>query len=304
MRRPTIRQLQILQALARFRSVGEVAEQLYISQPSVSIQLKNLAELIGMPLYQMQGRNAELTDAGHAVLKSANQIFQTLDNMNTEIDNLRGLITGTLSLSVVTTAQYFLPILLAGFLKHYPQVDVKLEISNRETLFARMRENKDDFYLLGQPPNDLDVIKTPFLDNELVVVAPHRHELVKQSHISLARLSHYPFIMREEGSGTRVALEGFCQQHDIKLHQRMTIASSEAIKSAVAAGLGLAVMSRHSLDFGIMPGLTILNVEHFPITSSWYLVQRSSRQSSLLADAFLDFMKHHGKQVLAAAQTM
>ncbi|MDU0114079.1 MAG: DNA-binding transcriptional LysR family regulator [Psychrosphaera sp.] len=300
-RQPTIRQLQLVQALARYQSLSVVAEKLHISQPSVSIQLKNLSDLLGLPVYQMLGRQLTLTDAGKAVLNSANQIFQTLDNLKTDIDNLQGVVTGTLSISVVTTAQYFLPLLLAAFAKHYPHVDVKLEIANRDKVHARLADKLDDFYLFGQMPQNVEVVETPFLDNELVVVAPERHELTLVPNISLARLSHYPFLLREEGSGTREATLELFNKHGFELHEKMTIASGEAIKQAVAAGLGLSILSKHSLDFGIMPGLKILKVEHFPIRSKWRLVQNASRQPTLLAKAFQQFMLDNGVHILASA---
>lgn len=301
MKQPTIRQFQLVQALARYQSLSLVAEKLFISQPSVSIQLKNLSELIGLPIYQMQGRTLELTDAGKAVLRSANQIFQTLDNLKTDIDNLQGVVTGTLSISVVTTAQYFLPLLLAAFSKHYPNIDVKLEIGNREMVHSRLRDNSDDFYLFSQIPPGIEVIETPFLTNELVVVAPERHELTLQSKISLARLSHYPFILREQGSGTRETVLDLFNQYGFELREKMTIASSEAIKQAVAAGLGLSILSRHTLDFGLIPGLKILEVEHFPVRNKWRLVQNASQNQSLLAKAFHQFMIDNGVDILANA---
>lgn len=300
-KQPTIRQLQLVQALARYQSLSLVAEKLFISQPSVSIQLKNLSELIGLPIYQMQGRSLELTDAGKAILHSANQIFRTLDNLKTDIDNLQGVVTGTLSIAVVTTAQYFLPLLLAAFSKRYPNIDVKLEIGNREMVYSRLRDNNDDFYLFSQIPQGIEVIETPFLTNELVVVAPDRHELTLQSKISLARLSHYPFILREQGSGTRETVLNLFNQYGFQLREKMTIASSEAIKQAVAAGLGLSVLSRHSLDFGLIPGLKILEVEHFPLINQWRLVQSASHKQSLLAKAFQQFMIENGVEILANA---
>ncbi|WP_206486196.1 LysR family transcriptional regulator [Thalassotalea sp. G2M2-11] len=300
-KQPTIRQLQLIQALARYQSLSLVAEKLYISQPSVSIQLKNLSDLVGLPVYHMKGRTVELTDAGKAILRCANQIFQSLDNLKTDIDNLQGVVTGTLSIAVVTTAQYFLPVLLAAFAKRYPRIEVALEIANRETIHARLRDNSDDFYLFSQVPPGVEVVETPFLDNELVVVAPERHELSLQSSVSLARLSHYPFILREHGSGTRAATQKLFHQQGFVLSEKMTIASSEAIKQAVAAGLGLAVLSRHSLDFGVTPGLKILPVEHFPIKSQWRLVQNTARKPSLLAQAFQQFMLENGMEILANA---
>ncbi|MGB1198862.1 MAG: LysR family transcriptional regulator [Thalassotalea sp.] len=300
-KQPTIRQLQLVQALARYQRLSLVAEKLFISQPSVSIQLKNLSELIGLPIYYSKGRHLELTDAGKAVLRAANQIFQSLGNLKTDIDNLQGVVTGTLSIAVVTTAQYFLPLLLAAFNKHYPHVEVKLEIGNREVIYSRLRNNSDNFYLFSQIPAGIEVIEAPFLTNELVVVAPERHELTLQNKVSLARLSHYPFILREQGSGTREAVVNLFNQCGFELREKMTIASSEAIKQAVAAGLGLSVLSRHSLDFGIIPGIKVLEVEQFPIINQWRLVQRASQNQSLLAKAFEQFMLDNGTNILASA---
>ena len=300
-RQPTMRQLQLVQALARYQNLSVVAEKLHISQPSVSIQLKNLSELIGLPVYQMQGKKLALTDAGKAVIRSANTIFQTLENLKTDIDNLQGVVTGTLLISVVTTAQYFLPLLLAAFAKQHPEVEVKLEIGNRDRIQSRLLNNSDDFYLFSKIPSDVQVIETPFLDNELVVVVPENHELARFPRVNLARLSHYPFILREAGSGTREYTVDLFKQQGFVLNEKMTIASSEAIKQAVAAGLGISVISKHSLDFGIMPGIKILNVEHFPIRSKWRLVQNASRQPTLLATAFQKFMVENGGHILANA---
>ena len=300
-RQPTMRQLQLIQALARDQSLSVVAENLHISQPSVSIQLKNLSELIGLPVYQMQGRKLTLTDAGKAVLRSANTIYQSLDNLKTDIDNLQGVITGTLSISVVTTAQYFLPLLLAAFAKHHPKVEIKLEIGNREKIQSRLHDNSDDFYIFSNIPQNVQVLETPFLDNEVVVVVPENHELAQFPKVSLARLSHYPFILRESGSGTREYTVELFKQHGLSLNEKMTIASSEAIKQAVAAGLGISVLSKHSLDFGIMPGIKIINAEHFPIRSKWRLVQNASRQPTILANAFHKFMVENGVEILSSA---
>ena len=300
-RQPTMRQLQLVQALARDQSLSVVAENLHISQPSVSIQLKNLSELIGLPVYQMQGRKLTLTDAGKAVLRSANTIFQSLDNLKTDIDNLQGVITGTLSISVVTTAQYFLPLLLAAFAKKHPKVEIKLEIGNRAKIQSRLLDNSDDFYIFSNIPQNVPLLETAFLDNEVVVVVPENHELTRFPKVSLVRLSHYPFILREAGSGTREYTVELFKQHGLSLNEKMTIASSEAIKQAVAAGLGVSVLSKHSLDFGIMPGIKIINVEHFPIRSKWRLVQNASRQPTLLAGAFHKFMVENGVDILSSA---
>jgi len=297
-RTPTLRQLQILQALAKYKKISLVADKLFISQPSVSIQLRKLSEVFDIALYHVSGKSVELTEAGMAVLEGSNEIFTTLDHLSTQLSNLKGVKSGKLKLCVVSTAKYFLPLLLGSFCKKYPLIDVELSIGNRAEVLASLKENKDDFYVLNHCPTDKNISAEPFLDNPLVVVAPENHELIRQPSISLARLTHYPFLMRELGSGTRLSIDKFCQKHNITLKEKMTIESCEAIKHAVVADLGLAILSKHTLDYILKSGLVILNVEGFPIESSCYLVQNKLRKQSILAQLFYDFMQKEGKSVL------
>ena len=297
-RRPTLRQLELLQALERHKSISLVAQQLHISQPSVSIQLKQLKELVGLPIYQQYGKTVTLTDAGKELLKCANEVFTSFHNLNVALDDLKNLSAGSLKLCVVSTAKYVLPLLLGAFCKKHPKVDVDLKVGNRKEVKERLEANEDDFYFFSQLPTNIEVKKTPFLNNELVVIAPANHELHLQEQVSLARLSHYPFIMREAGSGTRRTIEEFCQERGVTLNEKMTIESNEAIKYAVASGLGLSILSRHTLDYGDVPGLVKLNVKEFPICNQWYLVQRKDRQQSLIAKAFESFMKEQGLSIL------
>jgi DNA-binding transcriptional LysR family regulator len=301
-RLPTLRQLKLIQELARYQSISQVAEVLHISQPSVSIQLKNLSDLIELPIYQKRGKSIELTDAGIALANSAQHIFQCLDNLQIQLNDLKGLKSGVLKLCVVSTAKYFLPLVLGAFCKKHPLIDVRLKIANRQEVIERLRQDMDDFYFLSHCPRSADIETVPFVDNELVVVAPRQHELALQERVSLARLSHYPFIMREPGSGTRLSIEQFCEQQGIKLNEKMTIESNEAIKYAVSSGLGLSILSRHTLDYGDLPGVIKLNVENFPIRSCWSLVHRKERQQSLLAQEFERFMKKEGLDALRASQ--
>lgn len=299
---PTLRQLQLIQALDQYKSVSKVAQALHISQPSVSIQLKKASDLIGMPIYQQRDNGIELTSAGQAIRKSADEVLQCLDNLQVQLDDLKGLKSGTLNLSVVSTAKYFLTLLLGPFCKQHPLVDINLNIGNRNDVIARLQDNKDDFYFFSHCPENIDIITAPLIDNELVVVAPVDHELQGQSHIPLQRLQDYPFIMREPGSGTRRSIELFCKQHNIRLKERMTIESNEAIKYAVYSGLGLAILSRHTLDYGNLVGIDKLEVSHFPIRSQWYLVSKKERNQSLLAQAFARFMQEEGFTILQDQQ--
>lgn len=297
-RLPTIRQLQLVQALDEFKSISKVAQEMHISQPSVSIQLKKVSELIGMEIYQHRGQGIELTDAGKVLINNTHDIMRCMNNLATQLDDLKGLRSGTLKLCVVSTAKYFLPLMLGPFCKKHPLVDINLKIGNRNEVIQRLQANMDDFYFFSHYPENMNIVTTPFMDNELVVVAPENHELSLQEDISLTRLAHYPFIMREPGSGTRRSIEQFCREHQIGLNEKMTIESNEAIKHAVASGLGLSILSRHSLDYGFVPGVIRLNVEHFPIRSQWYLVSRKDRKPSLLTQTFELFMKNEGLDVL------
>lgn len=298
-RTPTLRQLQILQALAEYKKISLAAEKLFISQPSVSIQLKKLSEVFDIPLYHVNGKTVELTEEGLAVLQAANEISTTLNNLSSQLSDLKGVRSGKLKLCVVSTAKYFLPLLLGSFCKKHPLIDVELNIGNRAQVRARLKENKDDFYVLSHCPDDKYIRADPFLDNPLVVVAPENHELTRQPSISLARLTHYPFIMRELGSGTRMSVDQFCKNNKITLQEKMTIESNEAIKHAVVANLGLAILSQHTLDYILLSGLVKLNVKGFPIKSTWYLVQNTQRKQSVLAQLFYDFMQEEGKADLA-----
>ena len=297
-RTPTLRQLQILQALAEYKNISLVAENLYISQPSVSIQLKKLSELFDTALYRVNGKKVKLTEEGMAVLKASNDIFSTLNKLSSKLDDIKGVKSGKLKLSVVSTAKSFLPLLLGSFCKKYPQVDVELNIGNRAQILANLKDNKDDFYVLSDCFNDKLISVKPFLDNPLMLVAPENHELTRQANISLTRLTHYPFIMREIGSGTRMSIDLFCQSNKITLQERMTIESNEAIKQAVVADLGLAILSKHTLNNIANSGLVILNVDNFPIKSTWYLAQNKQHKQSVLGKLFYDFMQNEGKSEL------
>jgi len=297
-RMPTLRQLQIFIALAEYKNISRVAEALHISQPSVSIQLKNLTEVFDIQLYQVNGRSIELTEAGEAALQTANEMFFGLNKLQIELDNFKGVKTGILRLGVVSTAKYFLPILLGQFCKRYPLIDVELNVGNRQQIIKRFNQNKDDYYVFSKCPESDNIIAEPFLDNPLVVVAPANHELTKKMPISLNRLSHYPFLLREIGSGTRRCIDEFCKQHKLKLNTKMTIESNEAIKHSVAAELGLAILSSHTLDYMQDLSLAVLKVEHFPLKSQWYIARTKNRNQTVLAELFYQYIKEEGLDML------
>lgn len=292
MRHTTFRQLEVFEAIARLGSFTRAAEALHLTQPTVSMQIKKLTDAVGLPLIEQIGKRIYLTEAGRALSCTAREIFERLDHFEMIAAELKGLKKGTLRLAVVTTAKYFAPRLLGPFCQRYPGIEVSLKVTNRERILERIAHNEDDLYILGQPPEGLDVVAEPFLDNPLVVLAPANHPLAGKKRIPLARLAKEPFLLREPGSGTRIAVERLFAEHGLTLDVRMELGSNEAIKQAIVGGLGVSVLSRHTLALDAPMGqLTILDVEGFPILRHWYVAYPSGKQLSVVARTFLDYLK-------------
>ena len=288
----TFRQLEVFEAIARHSSFTRAAEELHLTQPTASMQIKKLSEAVGLPLFEQVGKRIHLTDAGIALQATCKEIFSALNNFDMLVSDMKGLKQGKLRLAVVTTAKYFAPRLLGQFCKQYPGIDVSLKVSNRERLLERFSENLDDLYVLGQPPEGLGAIYEPFLDNHLVVLAPNDHPLVGKRNISLAQLATEPFIIREAGSGTRMAVERLFHEQGLKLKVRMELGSNEAIKQAIIGGLGISVLSRHTLALDAATGqLATLDVKHFPIKRQWYAAYPAGRQPTVVAQTFLEYLR-------------
>jgi DNA-binding transcriptional LysR family regulator len=292
MRHSTLRQLEVFEAIARLGSFTRAAEELFLTQPTVSMQIKKLSDAVGLPLFEQVGKKVFLTDAGHALHKTCREIFKHFSHFEMAVADLKGLKQGTLRLAVVTTAKYFAPRLLGPFCQQYPGIEVSLKVSNRERILERLAENQDDLYILGQPPEELDAVAEPFLDNQLVVLAPANHPLAGVKKIPLARLAEEPFLLREPGSGTRKALERLLADQGLTIKVRMELGSNEAIKQAIVGGLGVSVLSRHTLTLDApLKELAILDVEGFPIERQWYAAYPAGKQLSIVARAFLDYLK-------------
>jgi DNA-binding transcriptional LysR family regulator len=292
LRHISLRQLQIFEAIVRLGSFTRSAEELFLTQPTVSMQIKKLEEGIGLPLFEQIGKQNYLTDAGKVVHEHTRLVLDSLSNLEMEIADMKGLKTGMLRLAVVTTAKYFAPRALGKFCERYPGVDVALKVTNRERLLERLAQNVDDLYIIGRPPQSEDVVFEPYLANPLVVLAPRNHPLAAQRNIDPKKMAEYPFIMREAGSGTRMAVEEFFTTRDIKLKIRMELGSNEAIKQAIDAGLGLSVLSRHTLVLDGEEGrLVTLDVKGFPIPWQWYVGHSKGKRLSVVAKAFLNFIK-------------
>jgi len=288
----TLRQLEVFEAVARLGSFTRAAEELYLTQPTVSMQIKKLADAVGLPLFEQIGKKIYLTGTGRALHATCREIFDQFSRFEMAVADMKGLKKGTLKLAVVTTAKYFAPRLLGPFYQQYPGIDVSLKASNRERVLERLADNQDDLYILGQPPENIDAIAEPFLENPLVVLAPAGHPLAGQKKIPLKCLAEEPFLMREPGSGTRKALERLFAAHGLSMKVRMELGSNEAIKQAIVGGLGVSVLSRHTLAHDALMGqLAILDVENFPIERQWYVAYPSGKQLSIVARTFLDFLK-------------
>jgi DNA-binding transcriptional LysR family regulator len=287
----TLHQLRIYQEVARCLSITRAAENLHLTQPTVSIQMKQLAEHVGLPLLEQVGKRLYLTEAGRELLGVCRQLFDDLARFEMLVSDLQGVKTGQLRLGVITTAKYFIPRLLGAFCERYPGVDVVMKVTNRQRLLQRLENNEDDLYVLGEPPDHGNVWVERFMVNPLVVIAPPTHVLAGQSSIPVARLAGEPFLMREQGSGTRRAMESYFREHGCSIRVRMELGSNEAIKQAVAGGLGLAVLSAHTLALEKNTDeLAVLDVEGFPLLRHWHVMHPREKRLSVVAKSFLDFL--------------
>jgi DNA-binding transcriptional LysR family regulator len=292
MRHSTLRQLEVFSAIARLGSFTRAAEAMFLTQPTVSMQIKKLTDAVGVPLFEQVGKKIQLTDAGRELQRACHEVFASLGRFEMYVADLKGLATGNLHIAVVTTAKYFIPRLLGSFCQLHPGIDASLKVTNRERILGRMARNEDDLYILGQPPDDLELTAEPFLPNPLVVLAPAAHPLKAVTRIPLASLADEPFLFREPGSGTRIATERHFAEHGVKIRVRMELGSNEAIKQAVIGGLGLAVLSEHTLAMDAPAGqIAVLDVEGFPIQRHWYVVYPAGKQLSVVARAFLEHLR-------------
>lgn len=294
----TIRQLEILLAVHECGSIKSAAEYLHLTQPTVSMQLKKLVDAIGMPIYDQIGRKLVFTEAGLALVKTAQEVLEGFERLEMRLSDMRGLKAGTLRIAVVTTSKYFIPHLLGPFCARYPNVDIQFKVGNRQQIIQRLQAGKDDFYVFSHVPEDVEIEKIEFLPNPLVVIAARDHPQAGKKNIDIHQLMTEPFLIREKGSGTRYALERYLKKHHIQLTPKMTIESNEAIKHAVVANLGISILSAHSLAFGGDDGLAVLDVKQLPINSNWYFIWLKQKKLTLIAETFLHFVQTEGKESL------
>ncbi|MEL6157976.1 MAG: LysR substrate-binding domain-containing protein [Cyanobacteria bacterium J06623_5] len=287
----TLHQLKVFEATARHGSFTRAAEELYLTQPTVSIQVKQLTKAVGLPLFEQIGKRLYLTEAGQKLLDTCQEIFSGLEKFEMSVADLKGMKQGQLKLAVITTAKYFVPRLLGPFCQRYPGIDISLKVTNHQRLQESMAANEDDLYIISQSPSQPDLKIHPFLENPLIVLAPTGHPLAKKKNIPIEMLNNQPFIMREPGSGTRKAVEKIFSEKDIKVKVSLELGSNEAIKQAIAGGLGISVLSQHTIiSEGTTGEFAILDVQGFPIERHWYVANLAGKQLSVVAETFLQFL--------------
>lgn len=295
----TLRQLQVFEAAARLGGYTRAAESLYMTQPAVSMQIRQLEEQAGMPLFDQVGKKIHLTDAGRALYRHAQAILGKVSEAQLELEEMRGVRRGQLDITIASTANYFAPKLIAAFCQRHPEVKVTLDVSNREHILARLGDSEKDLAIMGRPPEESNLVAHPFLENPLVIIAAPTHALAGKRRLTLARVASEPFITREPGSGTRMAAERHFSEHGMAFEAVMEMSSNEAIKQAVQAGLGLGMVSIHTLEMELaLDRLAVLDVAGFPLQRYWYAVHRQGKRFSAVAQAFLDFVMEEAEGIV------
>lgn len=296
----TLRQLKVFESVARNLSFTRAAEELFLTQPTISLQIKQLENAIAMPLFEQIGKRIYLTEAGQELYHYSRSIAQLLADMELALDELKGLDRGKLNISVVSTANYFTPHLLAKFCQRYHGVTVSLNVSNREAVLKQLADNLTDLAIMGQPPDGLDIVSESFMENPLVIIAPPGHPLCGQRQIPVKQLEQEVFLVREVGSGTRSAMERFFSEQEINVTRGMEADTTEAIKQAVQAGMGLGIMSLHTIELELAAHrLEVLDVQGFPIMRHWYVVHRKNKRFSQVVKTFKDFLLKEASSLVA-----
>ncbi len=287
----TIRQLQVFASVAKHLSYTRAAEELHLTQPAVSMQIKQLEKSVGLNLFEQIGKKIYLTEAGNVVLEHAISITSKLKSIENDLEQLKGIDGGRLTVCIASTVNYFATRLISRFSQAYPSVQISLDVTNRHDLLKRLETNEPDLVLMGRPPSSADLTSTAFMDNPLVIIANPHHPLAGKAKIPIKRLAGEKFVLREQGSGTRSAMEDIFKKHQVEPKIGTQLSGNESIKQAVEAGLGLALVSFHTVDLELKANrLTTLDVQHFPILKKWHIGHRSGKHLSATAQAFWDFV--------------
>ena len=285
----TFRQLRLFLALAETGSVSAAAKVMHVTQPTASMQLKEISASVGLPLYEVIGKKVFLTEVGKALVVTAREITQSLASFEQLTYATKGIAKGHLRIAVVSTAKYFMPRLIGSFCKRHPLIDVSLEILNRDGVLGRLRQNTDDLYIMSMPPDDVVLIDEVLMPNPIVLIAASADPLAKQKNVTMGDLKSRRFILRESGSGTRMTADQYFRRKKFRPDIRLELGSNEAIKESVAGGLGIGVISQYALHgYQKEHGVRVIDVDEFPLKSSWHLVHLAAKNLSPIALAFKD----------------
>ncbi len=295
----SLRQLQVFESVARHLNHSRAAAELFLSQPAVSMQIKQAEQTIGMPLFEQVGKKMFLTEAGREMLHYSRAVLQLMQEMETVFEEMRGFDRGHISIAVVSTANYFMPQLLAKFIQLHPNIKVGLSVANRDAVIRQLSDNIADLAVMGQPPDGSDMQAEVFMLNPLVVIASPSHPLSKILRIKPQQLASETFLLREIGSGTRGVVERYFSDHQLALPAYMSMDTNEAIKQSVQAGMGIGILSRHGIELELETNrLVILDVDHFPILRNWHIVQRKDKRMSAAAQELCRFLLEESQQLL------
>ena len=300
--RITFRQLQVFRTVCETRSYSRAAEEMALTQPAVSLQIRQLEELVGQPLFEYLGKKLYLTDAAEALQRASTDIFGRLDNLDMQLSDLRGSMQGQLNLAVESSAKYITPHLFAAFRREHPEVSLQLLVVNHAQAVKRLSVSRDDLLIMSQVPTDMDLEFLPFLDNPIIAVAPPEHPLSHAAKLSLQDLTAWPLLVREPGSGTRKAGEEYLRQKRAHFAQTIQVASLDALCEGVIAGLGVGRRPPHAVHLELASGLLReLPVAELPLYRSWCLVHPRGKRLSPVAQAFFTFIREERSQISALA---
>lgn len=295
----TFRQLQVFESIARTGSFTAAANELHLTQPTISVQIKKLTDIVGMPLFEVMGKKVHLTAVGNQLLRTCHSVFRELNDFEMTLSDIRGVKEGTLKISGVTTVEYFAPRILGGFCRKYPGIKVSLEVTNRSRVIKRLQDNLDDIYICGPVTEEVGIQDTLFLQNPLVILAAPDHPLVGRKHIPFEELVNEQFLMRETGCGTNLALDKLIGERKIAFKSHMELGSNEAIKQAVMSGLGISMLSLYALTHEIESGeIAVLDVVGFPYIDEWHVIYPKGKKLSIVAQAFYDYLLSEGRELV------
>ena len=301
--RMTLRQLQIFNEVCDLRSYSRAADEMSLTQPAVSLQIRQLEELIGQPLFDYVGKKLYMTEAAEALQRASRDIFGRLESLDMQLSDMQGSLQGQLKLAVESSAKYFVPHLFAAFKKQHPEVNLLLTVVNRAQAIRRLSDNRDDLIIMSMVPQDMGLEFLPFLNNPIVAVAPPDHPLCQVEQLRLQDLEPYTLLVREQGSGTRKACEEYFKEKRVHFSQTLEVASADAQRECVIAGLGLALLTRHALNLELATGsLRELPVQELPLYRSWCLVQAKAKRQSPVALAFQAFVRAERAQISALVE--